>query len=159
MHESPPITVQSLRIITIALAAGVALFAAVAAGVGPVTPPDPERAALSPMLLGVVAALALSGLVVSTLLGRSTQAKLAARREAALAELDSGKVPPELGAYTIVRAALGEAIGMFGCVIYLLEGDSLALFAIGFGIAWVSTSVPSLEQLRTRVKEAGRPTY
>ena len=150
-----------LTLIIGALGSGVLLFLGVAVYLqmsGSLAPPEGVTASqdLTPVLLGVAALAAVSGLTVFRLISAKAAEKLAVRREAALAELTAGEVPPELAQRTILGGALSEGVALLGVVTYLIEGSPLAFVPIGLGLLGVGALLPSRDRLAEFVSRAGR---
>jgi hypothetical protein len=165
MQRNTPtsIPITQLRIIVGALFTGLALFAVIAVFVVPGVGAPPEstqdgtvRTPLDVILLSVAALMAFSCLAVAGVLKKVASTRLALRAEEARAELQRDQVPQELVQLTLVRCALGEGVGLLGCVIHLISANSLALAPIGFGLAWLAWHLPSIARFREVVDEARR---
>ena len=65
-------------------------------------------------------------------------------------------MPKELGASTVISAALAESVGLFGCVVLLLTGNPLLLAAPVVSVAVILLLWPSESSLLERTKSAGR---
>ncbi|MBL8898597.1 MAG: hypothetical protein JNM84_13255 [Planctomycetes bacterium] len=118
-----------MRFLTVALALGVLLFAAVATFVGRLAKiaEDPARADMETMLLAVAGALSVVGLASSFTIPALVRRPREGAREGVRARL--GK---ELSAL-VVGAALLEAPGLFWCVLALMFQSPL--YAVGGAVA------------------------
>ncbi len=150
-----------LPIIVGGLIAGLATFAAVVLMVAPGGPftNTPATAAPGPSidvpLLIAVAALLLAGMVGFIAVGASARTR--ARRawqERADDEQGAHAVGSVLLNTTIVRAALVEGPGLFGCVYTLITGNLAGLATAAVSVAFLVSLVPVRSRSRALLEHA-----
>lgn len=161
-HPSPlQDQLRVLPIIVGGLIAGLATFAAVVLLVAPGGPltNTPARAAPGPSidvpLLIAVAALLLAGMVGFIAVG--VTARTRARRawqDRADDEQGAHAVGSVLLNTTIIRAALVEGPGLFGCVYTLITGNLAGLAAAAVAVAFLVSLVPVRSRSRSLLEHA-----
>lgn len=142
-----------VRIIVLALAGGVAMFAAVALIVGPLNEAGTSRIydVYLPVALGVAA---LGAWVTRVFVGIPFARKLSVQRDEALEHARAGLVPNPLASLAIAGAACFEAVGMFAGVILLLNGHWSAYAGIAFALAGILFHIPTQERIERAVQNS-----
>ena len=144
------LSLRTVQMILLALMSGGGLFATMAfvmrASVSP-------NQALQMPLFATVLGAALVSTVAYWIARRTVRWRLALRRGAAQAELQSGIVPPELSGLAILGAALAEGVGLLGVVTFLLTHRWPALLAPGLAMALIALQIPSAERARQALRE------
>lgn len=151
---SPGDTITQSRIILLALAMGVVMFAAVGLFVGPMDGEESESP--TAVLEWAVLAYGVGVLPLVFFLRRILDGRVAPRKDAAIEEIEKGLMPLEFRVATILPAALAESAGLFGCVVLLLTGSTLLLIAPVVSVAVILYMWPSQSGLLERAKAAGR---
>lgn len=138
---------RSTQVVVVSLAVGVAIFAAIAAAVGPIDAPMPR--------VGGFDALLVTALVVTI-----TTVPLAFFLPARLVEAARGLDPARrIGAFRasrIVAAAMCEAAALLWCVALLVSGTLLYLAPIAVIVAVTFLQVPTREALESATGERVR---
>jgi hypothetical protein len=148
-----------LKILLGAMAAGIVAFIGVCfiirQPVGPLPPrPDDHGHAI---LLIVLVGLGLAELPAYFVVRSAIKTQL--RREFEHADGDVQKVEP-VGAYftlTIIAAALAEAWGLFGAIIYILSGAWVAIIAPVVTVAILIGLLPTRYKYDCFVEDVSRP--
>lgn len=147
---SPP-ELRQLQIIVLALAGGVAMFAAVAAFVrGNVALHVPAETGQLVMFVAV-------GMAVMTApayfaVRAKSVARVAADRDAALELVRADKVPPPLQHLTIVAAALAEAVGIAGSLAILLGAPDWVFVVPAAAVVCIVLGFPTSGRLENLVR-------
>ncbi|MBC8002196.1 MAG: hypothetical protein H7X97_06370 [Opitutaceae bacterium] len=162
MNRTQKPTLKVARILIVSLLGGLVLFTATVIGLrtaGSSPPPSQLAPGQSNVLL-----LALVGLcvvetplffLVPRMILRSYAAKWAAARSDDERET---VVLTALQVVAIIRGAFVEGIGLFGCVIYMISGEPLALIAPGVAIAVMIGLIPTREKQEALTRRLSSPT-
>jgi len=138
-------SIQSARVVVLALAGGTLLVAVMLAflrgGVG-----VDASAGNGPLLGYLVPLLALANAAVYVVLRRSLLARARARRDENRALLREERLPPELFQLTLIGGALAEAVGLFGAVACFLGAHPLLLAAPLLACGLILAQLPGRER-------------
>lgn len=143
---APPL--RTTQVMVVCLAGGVALLTAVALALAPLS----ETGVMaSGVLLPILGVLAVGEIPVYQVLRRRALRRLADRREGALMEARTERVPHELFTLILVGAALAEGVGLFGAVVYLLTANALAIAGPFVALVVLGYQVPTRDRLEDLV--------
>jgi hypothetical protein len=154
MAERPALTIQTLRIICLALMGGMVLFTGAAAFVrtqGTMTA-VPMASEVMPIVVALVflSSIGVSFVVRSKLFGEAAKGK-----DESLRLLREDIVPPTLGSATIVSAALFEAPGLLGAITVMIGGPWACITAPILAIAAIAWLIPTRERFEEALRTAG----
>lgn len=62
----------------------------------------------------------------------------------------------DFGAMNITRAAVGEGLGLFACVVAALTGNTLALIGVGFALVMIIVAFPRVDRFDAFVRDVTR---
>ena len=62
----------------------------------------------------------------------------------------------DFGAMNITRAAVGEGLGLFACVVAALTGNTLALIGVGFALIMIIVVLPRVDRFDAFVRDVTR---
>ncbi|MFN9132422.1 MAG: hypothetical protein ACK5XO_07015 [Phycisphaerales bacterium] len=62
----------------------------------------------------------------------------------------------DFGAMSITRAAVGEGLGVFACVVAALTGNMLALIGVGFALIMIIVVLPGVDRFDAFVRDVTR---
>lgn len=62
----------------------------------------------------------------------------------------------DFGAMNITRAAVGEGLGLFACVVAALTGNTLALIGVGFALVMIIVVFPRVDRFDAFVRDVTR---
>lgn len=62
----------------------------------------------------------------------------------------------DFGAMSITRAAVGEGLGVFACVVAALTGNMLALIGVGFALVMIVVVLPGVDRFDAFVRDVTR---
>lgn len=62
----------------------------------------------------------------------------------------------DFGAMSITRAAVGEGLGVFACVVAALTGNALALIGVGFALVMIIVVLPGVDRFDAFVRDVTR---
>lgn len=145
MRQNNVPTLTTLQLIVGAMMTGLVTFAVIVLAVGTVGEPDPSLANLLLAVLGVLGVSELAGYVVlrMVLLG-----KLRGEAESTSAphEVDQ-KVLGTWSTLVLIRSAMTEGWGLFGCVIALVTGSPLGLAAAVLAVLLLAMGFPTQGRL------------
>lgn len=154
MAERPALTIQSLRIICLALIGGLVMLTGMSVFLrvqGMMTPvPAAEQALPLAVAVAFAASVGLHFLLRPKLIGEAAKAKAES-----LQMLSQEKVPQALGAATIVGAAIFEGPGLLGAITVLLGGPWYCIAAPLLAIAAIAWMIPSRERFEEELRTAG----
>jgi hypothetical protein len=145
-------TVGAMRLIGVALATGVTLFAVVAWLIQPATPPSPVDPTLLYLWIAVATTLAAVAMIV-------WRGRVVPYLERPGAETDWGPRAERIQGGLIVTWALVEAAALMGVVVYFMEGHAVAGFG-GVALMWGALAMTwPREAWLEPGGEAGRARY
>lgn len=152
-HQSQgPVPVKSAQLIVGSLITGQALFAAVTflVDMG-----GEQSDGFAELMLLAVAAMGAAAIPAFFFLPPRLAARVAGRRQEALAEIDAGQIPSEIMVATLLGAALLEAWGLLGCVVHLITGQPVALLATAVAVLLMILQFPDATRVRRDIERAG----
>jgi len=144
-------SIATARLVVFALMGGVALFTIVAAVV---EIDRSEHGSMRTVLLMALAMTGVAALTCAVIVPRAIAARVAPRRDQALAEISAGNLPFELMTATLTAAALVEGFGLFGATVFLITRDVLALVAPVLSIMLLAGQLPTADGAREQVERA-----
>lgn len=148
MDEQATKRLRGLRIIIAAMLGGMLAFGGVAVAIvraGSI----PQNEGLGSTLLLILGLLPLGEMPAYVVLRQATIARL--RRSCAESSSDVERTTSLLNGFatlTIIAGAMVEGLALFGIVIYMVSGKTLALLAPGVAIILLATIFPSVEKAR-----------
>lgn len=147
MHAAAPPTtsIKTLRIMLIAMIAGILAFGIVACLLAPLGGDDSQLANVLLLVLALMAVGELSAYVVirMVILGKLRQAVA----DSANTDDPQTLVLPVFYQITIIGAAMAEGLSLFGLVIFLLFAAPPALIAPVLGVVLIAARFPSENKL------------
>jgi len=154
MSDQPTIdkALLTLKIVVSALLAGVVMTWAVILVVSRSVPDRPE-------LTGLLSTILLVFAVIATVLPIPLYRPMVNKARQAIANAPAGTDPAgiamrHLQPYTLISAALGESLGLFAAVVYLLTRYQSAMLMAVLGIILIVRQFPTRRQLDTFLADA-----
>ena len=161
MSDEPTIdkAMFSLRIVATAMLVGVVVLWVVVLVISPSTPEDPE-------LTGLLSTILLIAAAIATVLPLLLYRPMVNKAREAIANAPAGTDPAGIAmrylqVYTLISVALGEGLGLFAAVVYLLTRYQSAMLMAALGIILIVRQFPTrgqLERLLARARETESST-
>jgi hypothetical protein len=148
---NPAQPLRAARLILLALAAGVLIFACVASWLR-ATGAMPSETEIGGLLALIAAGIGVMQLPVYFVLRANLLGRARGQKEESLELLQQDRIPPPLMTLAIVGAALAEGMGLFGTVALLLGAPWIALALPALSIVLILAQIPTRERMERALR-------